>query len=85
MNIRRKFVAPLTRKMILKLSELCSIDISGAPHENVFEYCLGQLYKEGILQIKKQLENGAFIFFISITESGQELLKKNHLSYQRVY
>lgn len=40
-----------------------------------FELSLGQLYKLGILQIKKQLENGNFIIFISLTEAGKELLK----------
>ncbi len=80
--MKRKFVAPLTKKMILKLTELCSLDASSFEGVNYFEFCLGQLYKKGILHIKKQVENGVFIFFISITETGKELLKKGDLSMQ---
>ncbi|MGN6533416.1 MAG: hypothetical protein ACTHK0_16860 [Ginsengibacter sp.] len=80
--MNRKFVAPLTKKMILKLTQLCSLDASSTSGVDNFEFYLGQLYKEGILHIKKQFENGVFIFFISITETGKELLKKSELSMQ---
>ncbi len=82
MNIKPKLVAPLTRKMILKLAELCVPDPVRPAGINIFEFSLGQLYKHGILQIRKRVENGVFIFLISITEAGKELLKKSEYSMQ---
>ncbi|HSV10938.1 MAG TPA: hypothetical protein VLI68_09220 [Hanamia sp.] len=80
--MNRKLVAPLTRKMVIKLAELCVPDTELPAGINVFEFSIGQLYKRGILQIKKRVENGVFIFFISITESGRELLKMTENSMQ---
>lgn len=85
MNMNRKLVPPLTRKMILNLAELYVNDIARPVGVNVFEFSIGQLYKCGILQIKKRVENGAFIFFISLSESGKELLKKMESSLEREY
>jgi len=70
-----KLEPPLTRKIIGKLAELYLPDAARPVGVNIFEFSIGQLYKRGILQIKKRVENGAFIFFISISESGKELLK----------
>lgn len=40
------------------------------------ELFIGRLYKDGMVQIKKQFENGNFMLFISLTEAGKELLKQ---------
>jgi hypothetical protein len=81
----RKYVAPLSTRILLKLMKLYSKGAGQFAELNDFELCLGQLYKQGIVQIKKQLENGSFIFFISLTESGKELLKQSELSIQPVF
>jgi hypothetical protein len=83
--MNRKLVPPLTRNMIIKLAELYVDDIARPVGVNVFEFSIGQLYRRGILQIKKRVENGAFIFFISISESGKELLKKMQPSLEAEY
>lgn len=85
MNTNRKLVPPLTMKMIVKLAEVYVHDIARPVGVNFFEFSIGQLYKQGILQIKKRVENGAFIFFISISESGKELLKKMQSSMESAY
>jgi len=43
---------------------------------NDLEFFLGRLYNDGIVQIKKQFENGNFMLFISLTEAGKELLQQ---------
>jgi hypothetical protein len=83
--MNRKFVPPLTKKMILKLAEQ-SDTISFRPAGvNILEFSIGQLYERGILEIKKRVENGVFIFFISITEAGKELLKENEHPMQPAF
>jgi hypothetical protein len=52
---------------------------------NILEFSIGQLYQRGILRIKKQVENGVFIFIISITDAGKELLEKSEFSMQPAY
>ena len=69
----------------MKLAELFVPDMVRPAGINIFEFSIGQLYKRGILQIKKRVENGVFIFFISITESGKELLKKTESSLEPEY
>jgi len=83
--MNRKLVAPLTKKMILKLAELCDTNTLLPPGVNMIEFSIGQLYKRGILQIIKRVENGVFVFFISITETGKELLKMNEYSMKPAY
>lgn len=83
--MNRKLVAPLTRKMILKLAELSKPAMVRPAGINIFEFCIGQLYKRGILHIKKRVENGVFIFFISITDIGKELLKKSEYAMEPAY
>lgn len=72
----RKYVTPLSKRMIQKLIQLYTTDPSNQSAFHDFDYYIGQLYKKGIVQIKKQLENGSFVIFISLTEAGKELLKK---------
>ena len=83
--MNRKLVPPLTRKMIMKLAELFVPDVVRPAGINIFEFNIGQLYKRGILQIKKRVENGVFILFISVTESGKELLKIMESSLEPEY
>ncbi len=83
--MNRKLEAPLTKKMVLKLSELFKQDGPPPSGVNILEFSLGQLYQRGILQIKKRVENGVFVFFISITETGKELLKMSERSIQPAY
>jgi hypothetical protein len=85
MNINRKLVPPLTREMITKLAELYVHDVARPVGVDVFEFSIGQLYKRGILQIKKRVEKGVFIFFISISESAKELLKTMESSLEPEY
>ncbi len=72
----RKYEAPLSKRLILDLMKFYSKDAGQFSEVKDIELCLGQLYKWGIVQIKKQFENANFILFISLTEAGKDLLKK---------
>jgi|GEM_PF-2189598 len=72
----RKFVAPLSKRAILKLMNYYSKDGRQFPDLDDFEFCLGQLYKAGIVQTKKHIEGNNLILTISLTEAGKELWKK---------
>jgi hypothetical protein len=83
--MNRKLLPPLTKKMILILAELCELNTPRPEGINILEFSIGQLYQRGILRIKKQVENGVFIFIISITDAGKELLEKSEFSMQPAY
>ncbi|HXR84243.1 MAG TPA: hypothetical protein VN722_08040 [Hanamia sp.] len=70
----RKFVYPLSRRMMQELMKLYQNNVPSSKI-NDLEFFLGRLYNDGIVQIKKQFENGKFMLFISLTEGGKELLK----------
>jgi uncharacterized protein YgfB (UPF0149 family) len=78
----RKYVAPLDKKSILNLMKHYASEAEQFALPDDFEFCLGQLYKLGIVQIKKQLEHEDFTVFISLTEAGKELLKQANFSTQ---
>lgn len=78
----RNFVAPLSKKSILKLIKLYVKDPEQFAVFDDFEFSLGQLYKLGIVQIKKQFEYGKYIVFISLTEAGKELFKQAEFSME---
>jgi len=71
----RKFVYPLSRRMMQELMKLYQNNVPSSKI-NDLEFFLGRLYNDGIVQIKKQFENGNFMLFISLTEAGKELLKQ---------
>jgi hypothetical protein len=71
----RKFVYPLSKRMMHELMKLYQNAVPTSKI-NDLEFFLGQLYNDGIVQIKKQFENGNFMLFISLTEAGKELLKQ---------
>lgn len=78
----RKFVAPLSKRSVLNLIKLYAKDAEQFAVFDDFEFSLGQLYKLGIVKIKKQLEDGNFIIFISLTELGKKLFKKAEFSME---
>jgi hypothetical protein len=80
-----KLEAPLTKKMIFELADLYECDMQRPEGVNIFDFSIGQLYERGILQIRKRVENGVFVFFISLTETGKELLEQSEYSMRPVY
>jgi hypothetical protein len=58
-------------------------DAGQFPVPDDFELYLRYLYKLGIVQIKKQLENGNFVIFISLAEAEKELFKQSGFSTER--
>jgi hypothetical protein len=79
----RKYVAPLSEGRVLKLIKLYAkntFQLNGVFDD--FEYCLGQLYKAGIVQIKKRFEKGHFVMLISLTEAGMALLNQSQMSME---
>ena len=81
----RKFVAPLSKRSILNLIKLYVKTPEQFAVFDDFEFSLGQLYKLGIVEIKKQLEYGKFIMFISLTEVGKELFKQSEFSMKPAF
>lgn len=71
----RKFVYPLSKRMMQELMKLYQ-NTAPTSKINDLEFFLGRLYNDGIVQIKKQFENGNFMLFISLTEAGKELLNQ---------
>jgi hypothetical protein len=78
----RKYVAPLDKRTIQNLMKYYTKDAGQSEDVADFEFYLGQLYKFGIVQITKQLENKSFTFFISLTEAGKDLLKQRKFLMQ---
>lgn len=70
----RKLVYPLSKRMMQQLMKLYQTTVP-ASMINDAELFIGRLYKDGLLQIKKEFENGNFHLFISLTDAGKELLK----------
>lgn len=79
--MHRKYVAPLSERRVVKLMKLYSKNTFqfGGAFDNL-EYCLGQLYKAGIIEIKKRFERGNFVMHISLTETGITLMNQSQLS-----
>ncbi len=77
----RKFVYPLSKRMMNELMKLYRNTVRTSKINDV-EFFIGQLYKDGIVQIKKRFDNGNFMLFISLTEAGKELLKQTKSSLE---
>ena len=77
----RKYVAPLSEGRVIRLFKLYAKNAFQTYRVfDDFEYCLGQLYKPGIIQTKKRFEKGHFVMLISLTEAGMTLLNESQLS-----
>ena len=77
----RKYIAPLSESRVIKLMKFYaknSFQFAGTFDD--LEYCLGQLYKAGIIEIKKRFEKGNFVMLISLTETGVSLMSGAQLS-----